>query len=186
MSAAKNDTGIILESVYRLHHVTGQDGELMTYDLLAERPPEANISHSLLPSREQHREFYHSNPYRAWLAIIPTQPTRQAERTQQRPTAYIRQGKTTPVWPAVGTVLLTFRNEIGIAILRDHRRQGYARRAIEEVLRIYPPLNAEPSIRPGHYVANVAPTNAPSIALFSSLGRLVQHTYRLDAPEEKA
>lgn len=144
--------------MYRLHHVTGQDGERLTYDLLAERPPEANISHRGMPSAEEHRKFYHSNPYRAWLAIIPTEPNRRT---------------------AVGTVLLTWRNEIGIAILTAYQRRGYARRALRELLATYPPLPAEPSTRTGYYVANVAPGNQASIALFRQFGPMLQHTFRI-------
>lgn len=148
----------------------GDNGCRFAYRMLEERPAIANISHHSLPSYEEHKQYFWSRPYPRWLAIVVTE--RAADR-----------------WAATrwaGTIYSTYRNEIGIAIVMDLQRRGYGRQAVRQFIEMWPPLPAEPGVRPGHYVANVAPTNAPSIALFSSLGRLVQHTYRLDAPEEKA
>lgn len=117
------------------------------YRLLAERPPEANISHREMPTLEQHRQFVTRRPYEAWYFIEATPPK-----------------------GIVGTVYLTKASEVGISISPQFQRQGYACEAIWELRRMYP----------GRLLANVAPTNERSHALFRKLGgRLIQYTYEL-------
>lgn len=117
------------------------------YDLLLERPPEANISHSKMPSYEDHVAFIVSRPYLVWCLI---------------------QDSTTFYW--VGAVAITKADEIAVAIFKSHQREAYATSAIQTLRRDYP--------RP--LLANVAPNNAPSHALFLKLGgEVIQHTYRL-------
>ncbi len=127
------------------------------YRLLEQRQPNESISHTEMPSTLAHQQFVRSKPYRAWF-IIETMEN--------------------PEW--VGAILLTQNNEIGISIDTEHRRKGYARAAIERLLRDYEPLPADASKRPGYFVANIAPTNPASIALFTGLGAVhIQNTYRL-------
>lgn len=105
---------------------------------------------------EEHRAFVFSRPYRCW---------------------YIVQNGT-GLW--VGAVYATDRNEVGVAILREFQRQGYARAALEALMAEHGPLPAIPVKRSGRYLANVAPNNEPSHALFHALGgRVIQHTYEL-------
>jgi len=127
------------------------------YELLKERPPEANITHTTMPTIEQHRQFVHRRPYRAWLLI----ENDAGER--------------------VGCLYLTDRNEVGIFIKREHQRKGYAEGAILEMLERFEPLSAQASVRPAKFVAHVAPGNHPSRTLFGKkLGaRLIQETYEL-------
>jgi len=128
------------------------------YRLLEQRKPEESISHITMPSVQAHKQFVLSQPYRVW-AIIETMKE--------------------PEW--VGAVLLTKNNEIGISIDTEHRRKGYARAAIERVLRDYHPLPADASKRPGHFVANINPANEASIKLFTGLGAVhIQNTYSLE------
>jgi RimJ/RimL family protein N-acetyltransferase len=127
----------------------------LLYRLIRERPPESAIAHRRTPSMEEHRAFIASKPYRAWCLA-------QAEGHH------------------VGAVTLTPNNEVGVFILREFQRRGYARAALLELMRAYPPLPAIPTVRPGHFVANVNPANAASIALFTSLGgRHIANTYEL-------
>lgn len=69
----------------------------------------------------------------------------------------------------VGAIYLSRSDEIGIGIFRRFARRGYATGAILMLMRAHPR---------SRYLANVAPTNAASAALFASLGfNLVQHTW---------
>lgn len=133
----------------------------LLFELLAERPAEANISHAELPSMERHRQFVHRHPYRLWFLVETDDGTR------------------------VGAVYATDRNEAGIAILKAHQRKGYARSALTALLRDHKPLPAEPSVRNGNWLANIAPGNAASKALFRSLGFThIQETFALQRGED--
>jgi RimJ/RimL family protein N-acetyltransferase len=124
------------------------------YELLKERPPEANISHGEMPTIEQHRGFVMRRPYRAWFIV----ENDEGER--------------------VGAVSVTTRNEVGIAILKAHQRKGYGVAAIEALLRSAVLAPASPSEVPRKLVANVAPGNATSRAMFEKMGcKLIQVTY---------
>lgn len=60
----------------------------------------------------------------------------------------------------VGACYLSKQREIGISIFRTWRGKGYAKQAITELLRLHP----------GRALANIAPGNEASIALFRGLG----------------
>lgn len=127
----------------------------LLYQLLLERPQEANISHREAPPYYQHASFVRSRPYQHWYLI----------------------GADTH-W--VGSINSTERNEIGIAILKAHQGKGYAAAAITQFVLDHRPLPAIPSQRSGRWLANVAPENTPSHALFKRLGwKPVQITYTL-------
>jgi RimJ/RimL family protein N-acetyltransferase len=139
------------------------DGVALAWQLLLERPVEANISHQEMPTIDEHTAYVRDHPYRVWLVIESD----------------VVQGAEFPYRELVGTIALTKQNEISIAILKSHQRRGYARSAIQEVMGLYPPLGELPGLRGGDYLANVAPGNLPSHALFTGLGaKLVQLTYR--------
>ena len=127
----------------------------LLYRLMQERPAESAIAHRRTPTPEEHRAFMAAKPYRAWCLV-------------QAGGRY------------VGAVTLRPDNEVGVFILREFQRRGYARAALLELMRAYQPLPAIPAARPGHFVANVNPANAASIALFVSLGgRHIANTYQL-------
>ena len=126
----------------------------LTWELLNERDDSVNISHGTMPTYEAHRAFVMRHPYREWLAVTV--------------------GDT-----IVGSIYLTNRNEVGIFIYKAHQGKGYGTAAIMEIMRRYHPLPAEPSVRPGHYVANVNPRNTASVRMFEKLGRHISNTYEL-------
>ena len=128
------------------------------YRLLGERRPEESIAHRAAPTLEQHRRFFESHPYRAWYLV---------EAAEGAP-------------GFVGACTLTNGNEVGVFVLRAFQRRGYARAALQELMRRHEPLPAIPAQRPGRFVANVNPANAASIALFQALGfRHVANSYEL-------
>lgn len=160
---------IKLVNVYQAGRII--DGAVtFLYDLLAERPAAANISHREMPTLEQHRAFVTRRPYRAWYIVemegrVDTLP----ESERGIPGAW---------W--VGTVCVTPQNEIGVQILAIHQRKGHARAALTQLLAELKPLDPAPTVRNGRFVANVAPTNEASKALFESLGgKQIQVTYEL-------
>lgn len=115
-----------------------------------------NISHREMPTFEQHLEFVRSKPYYLWFIIF------------------------VPVHGPIGSINVTERNEIGIVLDPRYRGQGYGKEAVQHLLKVYPPLPAIPSKRPGHFVANINPKNEASIRLFTSLGGVhISNTYKL-------
>ena len=127
------------------------------YDLLCEREQHQSISHQQDPSFADHAAFVRKKPYREWLLIEGIPPR-----------------------GLVGAVYLTHHNEIGVFITKSAQRQGYGWWAVRHLLDNYQPLPAIPSVRPGRFVAHVAPGNEPSRKLFENLGgKLIQVTYQL-------
>ena len=86
----------------------------LLYQLLRERPPEANISHREMPTVRQHTAFVRSRPYTAWYVV------------QNSEKQY------------VGAIYLTKAREVGIAIFRAHQGKGYARQAITILRQKFP------------------------------------------------
>lgn len=129
------------------------------YELMKEREPEINISHKALPSFEQHRQFVTRRPYRFWYLL-----ERQAE------------GKEDPVW--VGYISATHNNEIGIILRKPYRGNGFGAQAISALMQMHKPNPAEPSVRHGHWLANIATRNMHSKHVFQKLGFTeIQSTY---------
>src|SRR4029077_21209232 len=134
----------------------------LAWQLLMERPPEANISHREMPTLEEHAKYVTTQPYRVWLVVESD----------------VIHGEEYPFRELIGTIALTKQNEIGVGILKAHQRMGYARDAIRLVMSLYPPLTGEIGVRPGCYVAHVAPLNWASHNLFNKLGaKIIQATY---------
>ena len=141
---------IQLHDVYGGHHVKQVDVDFL-YEVLKDRPEEANISHRELPTPEQHKQFVHRRPYECWYIIQHQSPD----------------GRTTT---RLGSTYISKAREVGLFLLREHWGEGYARRALE-LLR---------ANHPGRLLANVAPGNERSHAFFKAAGgRLIQHTYEL-------
>ena len=132
---------------------------LFLFKLLAERLPEESISHKSMPSYTAHAQFVLSRPYLAWYLIKTTTAPKD--------------------W--VGAVYITRANELGISIAADYRRKGYARVALQEIMRRHKPepgVSSEPA-KP--FLANINPRNEASIKLFTGLGAVhIQNTYAFE------
>lgn len=115
------------------------------WKILFERPQNANISHKYMPPFKKHAMFVESQPYKNWYLI-----------------------EVNSVY--VGAIYLGKNNEIGIGILKEHQRKGYATSAIKMLMEKHE----------GPFLANVAPKNKPSHDLFLNLGgELKQMTYEI-------
>ena len=138
-----------------LRHVTPHDWQFL-YDLLAERPEQANISHKQMPDIAMHVAFIKSNPYTAWY-IIELEQTHQEHMVIQ----------------SAGAIYLSKQDEIGIAIKQEHQGKHIAKQAIEQLMQKHK--------RP-RYLANIAPLNSKSHKLFMELNfRPIQSTFELRA-----
>lgn len=141
---------ITFEDVY----LNEADYARQLYDLLVERPTLAAISYQA-PTWDEHRAFVRSRPYRYWFLL--------------RADSLI-----------AGALYATPRNELGIQIFKEYQRRGYAARAILKFVNEYKPLAPIPSVRSGRWLANIAPKNEASRALFEILGfSKIQETYAL-------
>lgn len=119
---------------------------VVLYALLKERTPEMSISHRELPTFEQHEAYVHSRPYPCWYLI---------EVDDQY----------------VGAIYLSDDDEIGVFIFAGAQRRGYARAAIELLIKTHPRKR---------YLANINPANENSMRLFRTLGfRHLQNTFEL-------
>lgn len=117
------------------------------FRLLQERRAIANISHRVMPTWEEHHAFVSSRPYEAWYVITGD-------------SGY-----------GAGAIYLSKQREIGVGVFFEYQRQGLARAAILELMRLHPG---------DRFLANVAPENHASHRLFESLGaKPLQVTYAL-------
>lgn len=125
--------------------------ERILWELLEERTADQSISHRCMPNWGEHLDFILSKPYAAWYIIDVPDPFG-------------------PV--GVGAIYLSKANEIGVAIYKQFRRRGYARKAISLLM-------SEHEDRP-RFLANVSPRNPKSREMFEALGfRHIQDTLEL-------
>ena len=89
------------------------DTPQILYDLLAEREPQANISHKQMPTIEEHLAFMASKPYLHWLLIED-------------------------FGVSLGAIYLTKQDEIGLAIFKQFQGQGWGTKALAEFKRLVP------------------------------------------------
>ena len=106
------------------------DALKVLWQLLEERPPEANISHDgHLPEWTDHRAHVETHDHMGWYLIM-------AEGIP------------------VGAVYITKKGEIGIGILKAHQRKGYAKAGIQAVMAKHPRpeylANVAPTNGPSH------------------------------------
>lgn len=142
-----------LKNVYSKKAQTFEDNAWFLYELLKARPSNANISHSKTPTWKAHLAFVASCPYREWFLI--------------------RVGH-----HIVGSVYLSKRDELGIAIWPSFQGKGYATKALKMMVARH---------KKRVLYANIAPSNYKSQFLFvRKLGfKHIQETYRL-APTARA
>lgn len=131
------------------------------YDLLHEREEYESISHTGMPTFEEHRAFVNRVPYKEWYLVY-----------LKNDNGFI------DFMDPVGSYYLTYKNEIGIAVFKKHRRKGYAKAIIEEIIFRHPKEDL---------YANINPNNLKSINLFKDKFnfRHIQNTYKLHNKEEK-
>lgn len=141
----------------RLVEVRGnEDAPKILFDLLAERPSHAWISHGVMPSRSEHQEFIDSHPFRYWYLLLSV-------REQY-----------------VGAMEVTDRNEIGIAVRKGHQRNGYGKEALRLFLRTHKPLPAIKAVRNERWLVNIAVGNDEAKMFFKRMGfKPLQETYVL-------
>ena len=119
----------------------------LLFNLLAERTPDQSISHRYMPTWQEHCAFVANHPYKVWYVIADDD-----------------------VGAYVGSIYLSPRREVGVAVLNEYRRRGYAQAAIAHLRELHP----------GPLLANVNPANAPSHKLWESLGgKIIQVTYEV-------
>lgn len=130
-----------LADIYSL----GDEGIDLLWQLLSEREKHQSISHKRMPSWAEHCAFVASRPYEAWYGI--------------------------DCGELVGSAYLTRAREVGIAILKKHRRNHYAENALRLLIEKHP-------VR---MLANINPANHASIKLFTGLGfnGPIQSTFEL-------
>lgn len=117
------------------------------------------ISHDILPSYVEHKNFVLNHPYRAWYIIKADDEI-------------------------VGNAYLLKNNCVGITVVKKSRRVTPA--VIEIILNKYKPLKAIKSVRPGNFVFNVSPNSKDYIQILEQMGaRLVQMTFAFDENIEK-
>lgn len=105
------------------------DSLSVLYELLAERPPEAAISHKAMPSWDEHVAFVWSEPYCRWYLIEVGDAI-------------------------VGTIYLTRSDEIGVAIFAAHRGKGYAEAAVKALMAAEPRARYLANVAPGNDVSH--------------------------------
>ena len=160
---------IFLLDVYLGHTVRAGAAKFL-YELMKERDPEINISHSALPIYDEHLTFIRSRPFRCWYLI-----EHRAETPEQ---AAAVGGYIAPVW--CGYVSATERNEIGIVLRKAWRGKGIGPVAVAALIAKHDPLPADPTKRNGRWLANIAPANEHSKHVFQKLGFIeIQRTYAL-------
>jgi RimJ/RimL family protein N-acetyltransferase len=144
------------------------------YELIQEREPEVNISHRDMPTFEQHRQFVTRRPYRFWYLI---------EYSPDTPELVIA-GYVAPIF--AGYVSATHDNEIGIVLRGEFRGHGLGPDAVRMLIEKHRPNPAEPSVRNGNWLANVAPANERSRRMFEGLGfRKIQETFEFQKSTEE-
>ena len=125
------------------------------FDLLKERTPIHSISHTKMPTYEEHAKFVKSKPYDKWYIItveLIIDWNKGMEETK------------------IGTIYLTNKNEIGLFLLDKYSNHGYGQQALKLLMRENPRQ---------FYLANINPQNEKSIRFFSKNNfKPYQVTYR--------
>jgi RimJ/RimL family protein N-acetyltransferase len=134
-----------------------RDAAQFLWQLLKERPPEANISHREMPSWDEHAAFVQYHPYRVWYLI------EQAGEF-------------------VGAIYVTRKWEIGISVAEEHRGRSFGTWAVRKVIEKWTKdVRGQMSVQRRAFLANIAPANESSKRFFESLGfRHVADVYALD------
>ena len=129
-----------------------KDDHRFLFELLEQRQLFANISHKKMPTWDEHVEFVKSKPYLKWYII------------------YSKEEK-------IGTISLTFENEIGIFIKKGTEGKGIGSHALKML------IEKKSNLR---YLANINPKNKESIKFFKkNRFKLIQYTYEITNSNKK-
>lgn len=124
------------------------------YSLLQERTH--GISHSIMPSLHEHRNFVLSDPYEAWFLV----------RTNQN---------------FLGSLYIKDENTVGINLASYSL--GIVCACLNHINKNFSPRRAKPSLIPAHFVVNVASSNTTFQQNMRMLGYdEIQTTFRLNQP----
>lgn len=96
------------------------------YDLLAERPEYANISHRAMPTFAEHLEFVKRNPYAEWYVVLA------------------------PMGEPMGSVYFTYQNEIGIFLSHKWQGRGIGKQVLAKAESMAPDRRVLANIAPGN------------------------------------
>lgn len=128
------------------------------FELLQEREKDESISHKEMPTYLEHIKFVQSDPYERWFIIFDEDEH-----------------------DIVGSVYITKKNEIGIAIYKNCSRRGYAKAVLSKFNVMHSVLDNFSYYTRSPFYANINPANTKSIALFEQAGfKHIQNTYKLD------
>ena len=132
-----------MKSEIKLKNVTKSDCPFL-YELLKERDSNTNISHKKIPTYNQHVKFVMSKPYSKWYII--------QNNTQN-----------------IGSIYLSYQNEIGIFLIKNMQGQKIGQLALEMIMKKHPKQR---------FLANINPKNKKSITFFTKNNfKLIQYTY---------
>lgn len=137
---------LMLKSVYE---TAKRDENLsLLYRLLVERKAHESISHIDMPTWGEHSKFVDTKPYKGWYIIV----------SDSEP---------------VGSIYITYQNEIGIHILDDYRKKGIGTAALAELMAKH---------QERFYLANINPANEKSVKFFTEKHAFkhIQNTYKLE------
>ncbi|QLH04018.1 hypothetical protein C5F49_00775 [Nitrosopumilus oxyclinae] len=118
-----------------LREISNEDIKFL-FGILNERNETTNFSNNNKTEYKQHVEFVNSKPYKKWYII---------EHENEK----------------VGSINLDHNNGIGTFILKKYQRNGFASKAIREIIRLNPEKK---------YYANINPNNQDSIKLYTKCG----------------
>jgi hypothetical protein len=134
----------------KLKSVSKLDYEFL-YDLLLHRNAIENISHKKMPSFKQHLKFLNLKPYKKWYIIIQNQKK-------------------------IGSIYLSFQNEIGIQLQNDVQSDTIQKNAFNLL------IDKNPQKR---YLVNINPHNKKKISFFKNNDfKLIQFTFEFIVEEE--
>ena len=140
----------------------------LLYELLKARPAKANVSHKKMPTREQHEKFVRNHPYHDWCLI-------EIGGSAWDPISETIIGSTFISAPAKPSVV---GDELHVELFQGYNGYAYGEHALKLMMQKHPRARL---------IANVAPTNYASMALFAKLGFTeCQRTFELIVPQEKA
>lgn len=97
------------------------------YELLLEREPYESISHTGVPTYEEHKKFIMTHPHAQWYIVY---------NDRNEP---------------IGSFYTSYRlNEVGIAIFKNYRRKGYATAIIQKIISTNGDLGIIANINPAN------------------------------------